>query len=106
MSVDNLGHLTYMRYDSRGNLVASADANRPVNSATINRRGLGSNASVTVNDYGNVELYYYDASLPFGTADARIGYDEQAVLLSKSNSGSKQISVHRYVSVVCRRLSI
>jgi YD repeat-containing protein len=59
-AVDNLGHTEDYRYDSRGNLVASADARGPLTTRTIQRRGLGSAATVTVNDYGNVTLTYVD----------------------------------------------
>lgn len=48
------------RYDSRSNLVAKSDAVGPMNTRTFNRRGLGSTASVTLNDFGNVTRTYYD----------------------------------------------
>ncbi len=57
---DNLGQTHDSRYDSRSNLVASADAQGPVSGRTINRRGLGSDEAVTVNDFGNVARYFYD----------------------------------------------
>ncbi|MCI0545307.1 MAG: hypothetical protein L0Z49_12835, partial [Actinobacteria bacterium] len=59
-SVDHLGQTTDLRYDSRSNQVATADAVGPVNSRTVNRRGLGSTAAVTVNDFGNVTRSTYD----------------------------------------------
>jgi YD repeat-containing protein len=59
-TVDNLGQATDFRYDSRGNLVARADANGPLNSRSINRRGLGPTNPVTINDFGNVTLNYFD----------------------------------------------
>src|SRR5262249_32842841 len=58
--VDNLGQTMDYRYDSRGNLVAAADAVGPVTTRTVNRRGLGSTDAVRVNDFGNVTLYTYD----------------------------------------------
>ena len=58
-TVDNIGNATYMRYDSMNRLVAQADAAGPTN-GTINRRGLGSSASVTINDFGNVTRTFYD----------------------------------------------
>lgn len=57
---DNRGQATDYRYDSRDNLVATADAVGPVNVRSVNRRGLGSNASVTINDFGNVIRKRYD----------------------------------------------
>src|SRR5262249_18296032 len=60
IAVDNRGQTVDNRYDSRGNLVARADAVGPVNTRTINRRGLGSTAAVSVNDYGNVTRTRYD----------------------------------------------
>jgi RHS repeat-associated protein len=57
---DNAGQTTDYHYDSRGNLVARADAVGPVTTRTINRRGLGSTASILVNDFGNVTRTRYD----------------------------------------------
>ena len=59
-SFDNLGQTTDRRYDSRSNLKASADPVGPVNSRSFARRGLGSTASVTINDFGNIERRKYD----------------------------------------------
>ncbi|MBI1927157.1 RHS repeat protein, partial [Candidatus Poribacteria bacterium] len=58
--VDNVGQTEDYRYDSRSNLVARADAVGPITGRTINRRGLGSTASVSVNDLGNVTRTRYD----------------------------------------------
>lgn len=58
--VDNLGQAEDYRYDSRGNLVAQADAVGPVAARTVNRRGLGSTAAVTINNFGNVTRTFYD----------------------------------------------
>ncbi len=60
-TVDNLGETTYYRYDSRNNLVATADANGPAG-PTITRRAF-TNGALTVNTtnlFGNVTLYFYD----------------------------------------------
>ncbi len=60
-TVDNLGETTYYRYDSRDNLVATADADGPAG-PTIARREF-TNGALTVNTtnlFGNVTLYYYD----------------------------------------------
>ena len=60
-TVDNLGETTYYRYDSRNNLVATADADGPAG-PTITRRAF-SNGALTVNTtnlFGNVTLYDYD----------------------------------------------
>ena len=57
---DNLGQAMDYRYDSRGNLTARADAAGPVTGRSISRRGLGSAAPVTVNDFGNVARQFYD----------------------------------------------
>ena len=60
-TVDNLGETTYYRYDSRGNLVATADADGPAG-PTISRRAFTGGALTvnTTNLYGNVTVYYYD----------------------------------------------
>ena len=57
---DNLGQAADLRYDSRGNNVATADAVGPASSRSFNRRGLGSTASVPVNDFGNVMRSTFD----------------------------------------------
>jgi RHS repeat-associated protein len=81
-TVDNLGQTHDFRYDSRDNLVATADAVGPLVSSprypydpsgipltppmgplgprTIDRRGLGSTATVIVNGFGNVTRTRYD----------------------------------------------
>ena len=61
-SVDNLGETTSYRYDSRGDLVATADADGPVNGPTISRRAFSGGALTvnTTNGYGNVTVYDYD----------------------------------------------
>jgi RHS repeat-associated protein len=61
-TVDNLGESTYYRYDSRDNLVATADANGPASPTPITRRAFsgGSTTVNTTNLFGNVTLYYYD----------------------------------------------
>ncbi len=60
--VDNVGQSTSYRYDSRNNLVATADANGPVTGAGITRRQfpLGALTLDTINDFGNVTLLSYD----------------------------------------------
>ena len=60
-TVDNLGETTYYRYDSRGNLVAMADADGPLGPA-ITRRAFpdGPRTVDTTNLFGNVTLYFYD----------------------------------------------
>lgn len=61
--MDSRGHADDYRYDSRGNLAARADAVGPVpmmGARMLPRRGLGSTANVTVNDFGNVTRRYYD----------------------------------------------
>jgi len=61
LTADNLGQATDRRYDSRNNLKAQADA-VGANPAgrSIDRRGLGSTASVDINDFGNVTRNRYD----------------------------------------------
>jgi RHS repeat-associated protein len=61
--MDNRGHTQDYRYDSRGNQVAMADAVGPLDmpaTRPLPRRGLGSSATVNVNNYGNVTRAYYD----------------------------------------------
>ncbi|MCH9021783.1 MAG: hypothetical protein IID32_03360, partial [Planctomycetes bacterium] len=58
--VDNRGQTLDFRYDSRNNLVSAADAFGPVTGRSVSRRGLGSSAAVSVNDFGNVERKSYD----------------------------------------------
>ncbi len=60
-SVDNLGETTNYRYDSRGNLVAEADADGPAGPA-ITRRAFpdGLRTVDTTNLFGNVTLFFYD----------------------------------------------
>ena len=59
--VDNLGETTYYRYDSRDNLVATADASG-LPGPDISRRAFapGPQTVNTTNLPGNVTLYYYD----------------------------------------------
>jgi RHS repeat-associated protein len=61
-AVNNIGQSTEYRYDSRNNLVAAADAQGPINGASISRRAFsGGNLTVNqINDFGNVSRYYYD----------------------------------------------
>jgi RHS repeat-associated protein len=61
-SVDNVGQTSYYRYDSRDNLVASADAEGPVTGGTISRRAFpdGLRTVDSINGFGNVTRYYYD----------------------------------------------
>jgi RHS repeat-associated protein len=61
-TVDNLAETNYFRYDSRGNLVATADAQGPLNGQTITRRAFsdGPRTVDAINGYGNVTLYFYD----------------------------------------------
>src|SRR5262249_40758115 len=60
-SVDNLGQTMQYRYDSRGNLVAMADADGPLD-GTITRRAFpdGPRTVDTTNAFGNVTRYFYD----------------------------------------------
>ncbi|MFQ5528314.1 MAG: RHS repeat-associated core domain-containing protein [Thermoanaerobaculia bacterium] len=60
--VDNLGQSYDYRYDSRGNLVATADAQGPVTGAVINRRAFPEGALTVnaINESGNVTLAHYD----------------------------------------------
>jgi len=60
--VDNLGQTTEYRYDSRSNLVATADAKGPVSGASITRRAFpnGSRTVNTVNGFGNLTIYFCD----------------------------------------------
>jgi RHS repeat-associated protein len=60
-SVDNLGQTMQYRYDSRGNLVAMADASGSLD-GTITRRAFpdGPRTVDTTNSPGNVTRYYYD----------------------------------------------
>jgi RHS repeat-associated protein len=60
--VDNLGQATYNRYDSRDNLVATADANGPMTGGTITRRAFpdGPRTVDAVNGPGNVTRTFYD----------------------------------------------
>ncbi len=57
---ENAGQTADFRCDSRGNIVARADAMGPVNTRYYARRGLGSTATVAVNDYGNVARSTFD----------------------------------------------
>jgi YD repeat-containing protein len=60
-SVDNLGETTYFQYDSRDNLIATADANGPLG-PVISRRAFADGAKIvdTTNLPGNVSTYTYD----------------------------------------------
>src|SRR5262249_45430466 len=60
-SVDNLGHTLQYRYDSRGNLVAVADADGPPD-GTITRRAFpdGPRTVDVTNAFGNVTRFIYD----------------------------------------------
>ncbi len=60
--VDNLGGTYEYRYDSRGNLVASSDAQGPLSGETVARRAFaGGPLTVNaLNGAGNVTLRYYD----------------------------------------------
>jgi RHS repeat-associated protein len=60
-TVDNLGETIFYRYDSRGNLVAMADASGPAGPAIARRAYAGGALTVdTTNRFGNVTLYFYD----------------------------------------------
>jgi YD repeat-containing protein len=59
---DNIGRAADFRYDSQGRVVAQADPRGPVSSRSLNRRGLGSSDSVTLNNFGNISRMYYDGS--------------------------------------------
>jgi RHS repeat-associated protein len=60
-TVDNLGQTTYDRYDSRDNLVATADADGPAGPAITRRAFSGGALTVnTTNTFGNVTRYFYD----------------------------------------------
>jgi RHS repeat-associated protein len=58
---DNLGQTLHYRYDSRNNLVAMADAKGPV-AGTVTRLAFsdGSRTVNTLNEFGNVTIYFYD----------------------------------------------
>jgi len=71
-SFDNLGLTMDLRYDSRGNQVATADAVGPVSSRAFNRRGLGSSSTVTINSYGNVTRSTYDGLSRVLESDVRL----------------------------------
>ena len=60
--VDNLGGTFEYRYDSRNNLVATADAQGPLSGATVARRAFAGGALTVnaLNGPGNVTLNYYD----------------------------------------------
>lgn len=60
--VDNLGQTLYTRYDSRGNQVATADAEGPASNNSFARRLFAKGAATvnTINNFGNVTLYNYD----------------------------------------------
>ncbi|MEQ8822686.1 MAG: hypothetical protein RLY93_20810, partial [Sumerlaeia bacterium] len=62
IDIDSIGRAIYTRYDSRGNIRATADAVAPSSTGTqtLPRRGLGSTSNVTVNGAGNVILNFYD----------------------------------------------
>ena len=70
-TVDNLGETTYYRYDSRNNLVATADADGPAG-PTITRRAFTGGALTvnTTNLFGNVTLYYLRRPRPQGPRGA------------------------------------
>ena len=59
---DNIGQTFVYRYDSRDNLVATADAQGPLTGATITRRAFadGPLTVIAINDFGNVTRYFYD----------------------------------------------
>ncbi|MBL8792802.1 MAG: hypothetical protein JNM56_02755 [Planctomycetia bacterium] len=60
-TVNNLGHTFDYRYDSRGNLVAMADASGPAGPAMARRAFAGGALTVnTTNLFGNVTLFDYD----------------------------------------------
>jgi RHS repeat-associated protein len=60
-TVDNLGRTTDYRYDSRNNLVATADASGPVGPAIARRAFTSGSLTVnTTNQFGNVTQYFYD----------------------------------------------
>jgi YD repeat-containing protein len=69
---DNLGQASDYRYDSRSNLISAADSVGPVNTRSINRRGLGISASVTINDFGNVTRTRYDGISRTFETEARL----------------------------------
>ncbi|MCB0121429.1 MAG: RHS repeat protein, partial [Caldilineaceae bacterium] len=61
-SVNNVGETFAYRYDSRDNMVAMADAQGPINGASITRRvfGGGSRTVNQINNFGNVTIMVYD----------------------------------------------
>jgi RHS repeat-associated protein len=61
-SVDNLGRTTYDRYDSRDNVVATADADGPFTGGSVARRAFpdGPRTVDAINGPGNVTRYFYD----------------------------------------------
>ncbi len=60
--IDNIGQTISYRYDSRGNKVATADANGPVTGAVVKRRAFDAGLLTVnaINDFGNVSIYSYD----------------------------------------------
>ena len=87
-TVDNLGETTYYRYDSRNNLVATADADGPAG-PTITRRAF-TNGDLTVNTtnlFGNVTLYYLRRPRPQGPRGA--GPHRRAARATASTSGRR-----------------
>jgi RHS repeat-associated protein len=69
MTVDNIGETSFYRYDSRDNLVATADANGPTTQGGApipipggHRRAFADGARTvnTINAFGNVTLSFYD----------------------------------------------
>jgi len=60
--VDNIGQSREYRYDSRDNMVATADSQGPVTGGTIVRRFYPNGADTVnaINNFGNVSLVFYD----------------------------------------------
>jgi RHS repeat-associated protein len=80
--VDNLGGTFEYRYDSRNNLVAMADAQGPLSSATVERRAFagGTLTASALNGPGNVTLRFYDGQ-------SRLVREETILTASGSGDG-------------------
>ena len=80
--VDNLGGAFEYRYDSRDNLVATADARGPLTGAAIERRAFAEGLLTVdaINAPGNVTLYTYDGQ-------SRLVREETVLTASGSGDG-------------------
>lgn len=84
--VNNLGQTWHMRYDSRDNLMAIADAQGPLRQEALRRRAFvdGELTINTVNEPGNVKLIQYDG------INRRLSEDR---ILTKDGQGDGVIGV-------------